>query len=604
MLENVLLQKPFFVPYIAIVIVLSVFFLVSYGFQLKSIYTKILGLLLLVLPVIYFYTLQIAYTINVPNSDDYILFETIYKMRNATSFSGFTSALFEQVNQHRFLFERLIMFTIYIITGTINVPLLITIGNLFILGTAFLFHRVFVKEKLSWYFFIPVVYFLFSFAYAENALWGIAAIQNTPLIFFALLTIYFISQEGEKSWRFALFFALITTFISGSGMLTWIIGALFLGVKGHYKRLVIWIVVAIVTFAFYFLYDYTIIHSENESVLKHPIFNLLLFFGFSGNALFFNIPHPLVPKFYPDLVWCTVLGAAFMPILFFWLIRYFLLTKVNWVFWFLLGGMMFMMGTAAMFVLSRTSTYFFMYGGEMLSLRYIIFGVALLVVMYIATLVMLANYRRLIAVWVGIMLIASILYNFNSYYLNISYARKLHDELALDGYYWKHHQTFLTQGDLFGDIPFWNHPTRMKELVDRVEKAGIVHLTVPEEVSQFLDNKSISYQKFKGNFQVVESDRIGNNNLLKKYIEFKISGEVEAKYIVLKSSNRTLVLPALPVRNTVYDMLVERQYYSPNYAYGSYREKLPKDAAEYETWLIVKSNGGYKYQFIDKKTLL
>lgn len=603
-MKNSLLQQPLLVPYMAVVILSLVFFLFSYGYKLKSKYTNALGIILLILPIAYFYILQFAYSINVPNSDDYALFETIYKMRNSTSFSSFISALFEQVNQHRFVFERLVMFVLFIITGTIHVPLLITIGNLFMLGTAFLFYRVLVKEKLSWYFFIPVVYFLFNFAYAENALWGIAAIQNTPLIFFALITIYFISKEGDTPWKWALFFALLTTFISGSGMLTWVIGALFLGVRKQYKRLFIWIAVAIATFTFYFLYDYTIIHSEGESVLKHPIFNLLLFFGFSGNALYLNILHPLVPKFYPDLVWCAILGAMFMPILFFWLIRYLILTKVTWVFWFLLGAMMFMMGTAAMFVLSRPSSNFFMYGGQILSLRYIIFGVVLLVAMYIATLVMLANYRRLLSVWAILVLAASILYNFNSYYLNISYANKLHDELALDGYYWKHHQTFLTQGDLFGDVPFWNHPTRMKQLVDRVEKEGIVHLTVPDALNQFLINPKIKTQKFNGNFQVVKSERIGNTNLPKSYVEFKVSGGVEAKYIILKNKERTLILPVLPVPHSPYNMLANLQYYSSNYAYGCFREKLPKGAAEYQTWLVVKSNGSFQYQLIDSKTYL
>ncbi len=604
-LENLFLQHPCFPLYVALVILLVVFFGLSLGFKLKEGIVTFLGIVLMALPIGYFFVMLLSHAINVPNSDDYGLFESVYKLRHASSIPAFVSALFEQVNQHRFGFEHLVMLLIFTFTGTINIPTLLLIGNLFMLGTAYLIYLVFQKEKLCWYFFIPIPYIIFNFTYAENALWGIAAIQNTPLIFFAFLTIYALSHESRTSFFLALLGAIVTTFISGSGMLTWVIGVLFLVFKQKWSRLIFWILVAAGVFLFYFLYDYTFIKSESESVFRHPIFNTLLLWGFWGNALYLNIPHPLVPKFYPDMVWCAVLGALFTVIMLFWMVRYLLIPKITWSYWFLLGAAMFMMGTGVMFVMSRPSNNFFMYGGQILSLRYMIFGVVLLAIMYVYVLVMLKNQRIFNFIVGGLVLIGGVLLNFSSYYLGITYAHQLHDELALDGYYWKNHKTFLTQGDNFGDIPFWNHPTRMKELVDKIEGDHIISLEVPAEISSFLKG-DYQAQRFNGVFQVNHSQRIGPNNLEESYVDFNISAiePTSMRYIILKSNARTLVLPALPQRNSIHKMLSTHQYYSSDFGYGCFRTKLPKEKTAYETWLVSVEDGEFQYQLVNQKATL
>ncbi len=114
------------------------------------------------------------------------------------------------------------------------------------LGILYLFFLAFKKEKVSWHYFIPVPYILFNLVYFENAIWGIAAIQNTPLLFFAMLTAYFIGKPDKRSWIFAVLAAIVTMFISGSGMLTWIIGGVILLFQKRYKLLAQWIGIAVV----------------------------------------------------------------------------------------------------------------------------------------------------------------------------------------------------------------------------------------------------------------------------------------------------------------------------------------------------------------------
>ncbi|WP_131694636.1 hypothetical protein [Dyadobacter tibetensis] len=605
MLCSTFILNPLFPQYVMLVILLFVLFGLSHRISSLHALRSPLALVLMVVPVFYFFLLLWTHTSTVPFTDDYNLFETISKLHRADGWQEYTSALFEQVNQHRFAFERIVMLILFYSTGTVHLPTLIILGNLAMVGILFLFYKTLLSEKIHWYFFIPVPYILFNLVYSENAFWGIAAIQNTPLILMAFITVYGLSLMSRGGYVLALISAIVTTFISGSGLLVWVIGVLFLVYQKSYRGLVVWVVLATAIVFFYFTYDYTIIQSESESVLKHPIYNLLLLWGFWGNALYLNVPHPLVSYFHPDMVWCAILGFIFTIILLFWLLRLLIIPRLHWSYYFLLGAIMFIMGTGAMFVLSRPSAGYFMHGGAILSRRYMIFGVVLMALMYLCVLIMLKNMRKGFMATSILTGAGMLLLHFHSYYSTLVDVRKQYAELDLDGYYWREHHTYLTQGYNYGDVPFWNHPTRMKELMSAIEADGVSKVKVPEEIEallRFAQTKNAT-RPFPGQFQVRSTMRTSWDNQPDLYLTLEAQplNKERLQYFVLKNGKQMLLLPAIPVPNNWVTMLSSQNYYSEAYSYGLFRIKLPKGSQSYQVWLVTEHDGAQTYWNTNKR---
>ncbi|SDE28555.1 hypothetical protein SAMN04487996_104256 [Dyadobacter soli] len=579
--------------YYSVVVALLLLFGATFLIEKMKSMRQWLGIGLIALPVIYFFMLLDAHLVNIPYTDDFNLLETVQKLRNADSFPNMLKALFEQVNQHRFGFERIVMLIMFLLTGTVNIKTQIIIGDLFMLGIAYLLYLGLKKERITWYWFIPVPYILFNLVYFENAYWGIAALQNTPLIFFAMLTAYGLAREDDKGFRIALIAALLTTFTSGSGLLAWIVGMVMLALQKRVKNLLWWIVGSAAVLLFYFFFDYQFISSQGEKVWNHPVFNAIFVMAFWGNALYLDVRHPLVPVLHQDLIACVFLGAGLALVFAIWAGRIFLTRKPTFSDWLLLGAMMFVMGTGAMFVISRPINNYVMYGGTVFSRRYMIFGVVLVAVCYVCVVVFLKNFKR----WNNLVAIIAMLFflglNFVSYFTSIVSIRRLHDELVIDSYFWKNYKTFLTVGDVFTDIPFWNHPTRMRDLIIGLESDGITdfyqYYDMPAQ--EDLIRKTATGKPFIGTFGAKFQYRNSVNNLPDKYFRFFVTPEKpqeETFYIVLESPRHNIVLPAIPQPNSVSDFLQKASYYSNNYEYSLYKPKLPE--GKYRAWIMSRND--------------
>ena len=586
------LQNPFVPVYFGLVIVQLLLFSLSFWSKNLVGLRKVFGVGLIVTPIVYFFLLLDAHTLNIPYTDDFNLLETIYNFQKADNFLDRTKILFEQVNQHRFAFERIVMLVLVFFTGTVNIKTQIIIGNLFLLGILYFLFKVLKREGISWYCFIPVPYLLFNLIYFENAYWGIAAIQNTPLLFFAFLTAYCIGQESSKGFYWGIAAALLTTFTSGSGLLTWIIGGVLLLFQKRYKWLAAWVIIAASCILFYFLFSYQVISSNGEKPWKHPVFNLISLFGFWGNAFYLDIRHPLVTRFYPDLIVCVLAGAGIGLMFVLWFFKVISNRKQFWTDWFLWGAMMFGMWTGAMLVISRPMQSYLMYGGNVLSRRYMIFGVVLLATVFVCALVLTKRFKKAQNVLVAIGLLVFVALNFISYYLSVFQIRKLHDDLVIDSYYWKNYNTFLTAGEKFGDIPFWNHPTRMRNLVQSLESSGLTHFyqnaSLPPHkqlIRKTADQAVNPDWQFDATFHYRNTD----NNVSTKYYTFKADAsawEVAPSYFVLASPGYTILLPALPAPNTPGNMLKTGQYYSSTVQYALFKTKLP--AGQYRAWMLYR----------------
>jgi hypothetical protein len=593
---KLLLDNPHLLEYFGLVIILLIAFCTSYFVkQLVSI-RKWSGIGLILTPVVYFYLLLDAHIVNIPFIDDFNLLETIYNFRHAPDFISGVKILFSQVNQHRFAFERTVMLIMVFLTGTVNIKTQILLGNLFLLGISYFLFCAFRQERISWYYFIPVPYIIFNLVYFENAYWGIAALQNTPLIFFAFLTAYGIARSDQKGLYLAIAAAMLTTFTSGSGVLAWIVGAVLLLSQKRFKTLVGWLLVAGLVISFYFLFDYYLIPSNGDKVWKHPLYNLIFVFGFWGNALFLDVRHPLVTSMYPDLILCILLGAAIAVLFISWALRVVVKRKLMWSDWFLWGAMMFILGTGAMFVISRPLGNYLMYGGNVFSRRYMIFGIALLAVGYVCVIIFAKDYPYLKKTFAVLGMAGFIVLNFVSYYMSIVQVRKLHEDLVIDSYFWKNYKTFLTSGDNFGDIPFWNHPTRMRDLINNLEKSRLSNFyqspTIPDQHSLIVktaDQRGVSAGHFDARFHYRNTE----NNVLSKYYQFRYDhpgAGIKPAYFVFESPALTFVLPAVPVPNSVPDFLRTRSYYSNSYSYSLFKTKLP--VGQYKAWMMYSSAPG------------
>lgn len=591
-------ENPHLFEYYGLVLVLLMLLGISFAFPKTESVRKLLGLGLGLTPIIYFYLIINAHLVNVPFMDDYLLLETVQQFQKATDFVETTKILFTQVNQHRFAFERLVMLALVFFTGTVNLKVLITLGNLFLLGILCLFFQTSREERVSWYYFLPVPFLLFNLTYYENAFWGIAAIQNTPLIFFALLSAWGLGKNTARGRWLGALAALIATFVSGTGMLAWVVGTIILFFQKKYKPLVMWLLLATACIAFYFLFDYHFIPTaEGGKPWEHPIFNVLLLLGFWGNALYLDTSHTMRQAFYPDMVACIYLGLFIGLVFLGWLVRFFLSHKLQRSYWLVLGALLFGLGTGAMFVLSRPINQFFMFGGSIFSRRYVIFGVVLLAVAYLALVILTRRLRYGQPVVLLAGLAGFVALNFQSYFTSIVRLRQQHDELLLDGYYWKNYTTFLTAGENFGDRPFWNHPTRMKELVGTVETSGLSklydsdRLPTPTQLRAQTQDKSLIY---KDSFGAKANYRIAQTNYPAEYLKIYANKGRTARpaNFLLVSDAYVLPLPALPTPYYWKEFLKNRTYYSPIVQYDLLRSKLP--SGQFRVWTMTPSKADGK----------
>ena len=612
-MEINLLPEPHLFQYYGLVLFLSVFFAFTFFVKALKPIQKYVGLILLLVPPAYFYWILDVHMLDVPYIDDYDLLESIFNITSDISFLEKIKALFSQINQHRFAYERIVMWLILVINGAESIKLQIVIGNLLLLGIFYLFFQTLKREGFSWYFTIPISFLLFNLVYYENAFWGIAALQNTSLLFFALWSAYALGLNTKIGWYLALATALLASFTSGSGLITWFIGASILIVQRQYRKVGIWSLLALATFLFYFLFDYKVIDSAAENPLNHPVYNLLFLLEFWGNVLYLDKPHPNISGNYYDLAACVALGLFIGIVFCGWLVKTLKTSRVSKSASFMTGAFMFTMGTGAMLVLSRPIAFYVTYGGELLSRRYMIFGVVLVITAYTALLILFKNFKKMdVTIGVGALLFALGL-NFFSYFTSINGLRKQHDTLALDGHYWRNYEMMMSFGDRFGEKLFWNHPTRMTNLIYNLEKKGIYALpkTNLPVVSKQIPGIIAPAENFVGHFESTTTKRYNywldkETNFIDLHYARPGGSSFQALYFQLKSPSHLFILPASPVPNEWRQFLSERSYYGDQHHYSFFANKFLPD--EYEVWIVGKrgiNNGnGWESQFTGKRVKL
>ena len=603
-----MINSPFiFYIEILIVIFISIFF-VSNIRNIKR-FNRYFIISLIILPILFFFYNILISTDDIPFKDDYVLLDSLYQMKTASSFFTWLQAFFKQVNQHRFAFERVMMWLIYQVFGSENIKAQILIGNSFLLGILYFFFKIFQSYKLSWLYFVPISLLLFNYTFFENATWGIAAIQNTPIIFFALFSIYLLCLRTQKAFYYAILVAIIAMFTSGNGLGIWIVGMLFLSIHKQWKYLGIWLIVAFGVVLFYFQYDYHLIPNDRTNLLKHPFLNVWFILAFWGNIFFANIQHPFKMYHYPDIVLCIVTGIFLTFIMLglvwkLWISRF---QKYNTIAWFLLTGMCFLALTGLMLVTSRPAEIKIYNGGELLSRRYMIFGAVFLCLGYLGYLFYFQNHKKCLKLGVLIFIPLSLSLNIYSYFSSIPDVYRQQQELKLDGLYWKNYKMLLTFGEKYEEKMFFNHPTYMGDLINNLDSLGIYKLT-QKEVLPLVNlikraNKNTN-EKFKGTIDTTMSKALTIAQESKDRVLFKAKSEGQnIIYFGLKSEKNVFIFPAVPVPNTFQKAFLSQSYYNFDFSYEIWKEKFPSD--DYEVWLIERDEfGNFKTLFTNKNIVI
>jgi hypothetical protein len=589
------MNQNLFIIYAEILLVLGIITLCGFNKSSNKLY-KFVCIAFISIPIIFFYFTIFSHTNNIPFKDDYSLLESLYKMICSESFPEWSKAFFQQVNQHRFGFERSVMWLIYKVLGNENIKVQIILGNSFLIGIIYFFYKIFRNINLSNHYFTPLPLLLFNLTYFENAIWGIAAIQNTSVIFLALLTIHFLALPFKNSFYYSILFAIITLFTSGNGIAIWLVGILILFVQNRLKNLGIWILIMISIFSFYFMYDYEIIPSNKVNLIKHPFLNIQYTLAFWGNVFFRNIPHSDFGHRYWDILLCILTGI-FLTVIILILFRKVFKNKshnLSYITILITGGMLFLSFTGLMLVLSRPIEINILFGGEILSRRYMLFGSVFLGLGYLGLLYLLEKKKSFQKLGLICFIPIGLILNISSYYTSLSDVYKQQQELKLDGYYWKNHKMLLSFGEKYGEKIGYNHPTYMINLITKLDSSGIYKLLQTESLpvaNLIRISNSNTAKKFEGKIDTAMSRGITIARENREIILFKgikKSKNQSIQYFALKSQNNVFLFPAVPKRNSIKDCLITQSLNSHEFNYEIWKAKFPSD--NYEVWLIEKDN--------------
>lgn len=257
--------------------------------------------MLLLIPVVVFWVVWATYATNVPKWDDHVLRYFLFQLDEENSFSGKVHQFIKQHNEHRIVYDRLIAWLDYHLTGKLNFVHLMFMGNLSLLGVLAVFGLVlsrsvslpgsaFNRTAMDWrtglVYLPPVAFLLLNLSQWENMFWGMAALQNFTVMLWVFSAIYVLAYTPRIGLALVLAFA--ATLTSGNGLLVWPVGVGMLVLQGitsvdsKRKTLIYWSGGAILSFILYF---WNYVKPPGNPPLKSSLFQVLEgWLAFNGSA--------------------------------------------------------------------------------------------------------------------------------------------------------------------------------------------------------------------------------------------------------------------------------------------------------------------------------
>jgi hypothetical protein len=204
-------------------------------------------------PVIFFFWYLWKFSTLLPNEDD--IPAILAFINHAFPFdSEAWRLLFVPFREHVILPAKIMAYLQVLSTGTINLKVMILLGNLFWLRVLWLLYILTKEAKIPALFFLPVPFILFQVQFSETALWPMALWSNLIVVWLAVESLNLLISSKKDFGRFVLafFLALAATFSNGNGLLVLLIGFGVLVVqKADKTKLITWLLLSILSIASY-----------------------------------------------------------------------------------------------------------------------------------------------------------------------------------------------------------------------------------------------------------------------------------------------------------------------------------------------------------------
>ncbi len=240
-------------------------------------------------PAVFFFWAVASAALNIPIGDD---FDTVLGFLNsflsAGDFFGKAGIVFEQHNEHRLVFNRLVTLIQYYLFGEADLRGLIIFGNLSLAGSAVLLAFIYRERLERVLYLLPASLIIFNFQYYETVNWAMASVSNLYVLFFALLSLYLLfARQSAASFAGALLCYAIAAFTQGGGLFVGLAGIAMLAIGRQFKRAALWGLATAVLFSLYFYgYHTPAGHPSVLSVISaEPFLPVRFFFSFLGSPL-------------------------------------------------------------------------------------------------------------------------------------------------------------------------------------------------------------------------------------------------------------------------------------------------------------------------------
>jgi len=227
-------------------------------------------LLLVVAAPLAYYGLVLAYSVNVPIYDDYVLLKGTNDLLAATSLTEKLTGLFAMHTDYRIVTTRAIMFLWAKLTGSVDFKALNIVGNCALLPAAVVLGRSIGlgEDRKRW-----ALFFLVSFQtqYLKLMFYPMAALQAFVGLLFSLLHLRYALEE--RKWFLSPVCYLLAVVTSGSGLFLSGITVPLLVYRRHYRRAGVLAAVTVATVALY---------APSSGKLAYPLahpFRVLQFFA-------------------------------------------------------------------------------------------------------------------------------------------------------------------------------------------------------------------------------------------------------------------------------------------------------------------------------------
>ena len=207
-------------------------------------------IILILLPILFYFAYLWAYGVNVPFWDDW---EIVSLMGHFYSGNLKFAQLWAQHNENRMLIPNLLFIGLYRLTS-FNVRAALVASGIFLTLSFICFSLIFFKRRSFHWTFIPLAYLFFNFSDTQNILWGFQmAWQLVSFCFFASVACLEESGENKTAFAAAIFFAVLASFSSFQGLFVWPAGFVYL-LFNHFslRQRKIWISAALLSGIIYF----------------------------------------------------------------------------------------------------------------------------------------------------------------------------------------------------------------------------------------------------------------------------------------------------------------------------------------------------------------